>query len=319
MARRSHYLCLLFLVLTAISSSLTIGRIRTYASNVKASIITHASALSVTSIQTYISGVKLSFKKTNWIAVIKKVNRAADKLDALRKSIKLDISAGYGAISSPDIDPSEYDEIILEDFESRKSPVLWAHQVGRQAVQKAPDKALLGGLVLIASELFRRGVNSEKYPLPLSIREFAHTTSIELDTKLEQLSSLEWKADPFLKQEYENLQAQPLEVIDKFISSNILPSVDKDLAPLLLKSLVDRGKVKVITTSIKDLIKLSMVLLRNTATGNIPSVLPPQLAPSILDQTTSSIDMTTSTIIEQVDIVSQGIEEGTYCTYYSYK
>ena len=262
-------------------------------------------------IQTVFLKISLSLKRTNWFKVLRQVHDSANKLDKFRKTLKVDFSAGCGGISSPYRDESEcYDDVIQICEEIPKSPILWAHQLGRNAVQKAPDKALLGGLVLIASELLRRGVNNEKYPLPPQIKEFAHTTSIELDTKLEMLSSLNWKADPFLKQEYENLQSQPLEVLDKFITTNILPSVDKDLTPFLLKSMVDTGKVKMITQSVKDLIKLSMVILQKNAAGNIQVVVPAQLAPSILDQTASTIDKTASTIIHQVDIVGQGIEGG---------
>ena len=163
-----------------------------------------------------------------------------------------------------------------------------------------PDTALLGVLVLIASELLRRGVNSNSETLPPLIREFANATIIELDLKLEMLSSLEWKIDPFLKAELENLQTQPLEVIDKFIVNSILPSVDKDFAPFLLKYMVgDTKKVKTITQSLKDLIQLSMVLLEGTGTGSF--------------QGPTSLDRTTSTIIEQVDLVGQSIEEGMLC------
>ena len=291
-------------------SDMPSSRLYTFALVLAASLTSHGFRFS--RIQSFLSQIMITKKKTNWLAVFKEVQLTADKIDRLWKTVKFDIAAGYGAISSPAIDASAL-EPELSTFEviPRKSPVLWAHQVSKRAVQKAPDKALLGGFVLIASELLRRGVNSEKYPLPPLLREFANTTSTELDSKLEMLSSLEWKADPFLKGEYENLQSQPLEVLDKFIVTSILPAVDKELAPFLLKSMVgDTNQVKVIVQSLKDVIKLSMVLLEKTATGNIQTVAPSLIAPSLLDQTTSTINKTTSTIIDQVDFVGQGIEEG---------
>lgn len=270
-------------------------------------------ALKINQVRTFFSRIKQSAKKVDWLSLVKRLQHTADKLGRYRKTIKFDISAGYGSISSPELAPLDVLSEILEvEVVSRKSPVLWAHQVVKKTVKKAPDKALLGVLVLIASELLRRGVNSDKYVLPPLLREIANNTSIELDAKLEMLSSLDWKADPFLKGEYENLQSQPLEVLDKFIVTSILPSVDKDLAPFLLKSMVgDTAQVKIMVQSLKEVIKISMLVLEKTATGNIQTVAPLlTVAPSLLDQTTLTINRTTSTIISQVDFVGQGIEEG---------
>lgn len=269
-------------------------------------------ALKINRVRTFFSNIKQSAKKVDWLSVFRDFQQTAAEFGRLRKTFKFDISAGYGSISSPALAPLDMLSEILEvEIVSQKSPVLWAHQVVKRTVKKAPDKALLGVLVLIASELLRRGVNSDKYVLPPLLREIANNTSIELDMKLEMLSSLNWKVDPFLKGEYENLQSQPLEVLDKFIVTSILPSVDKDLAPFLLKSMVgDTAQVKVMVQSLKEVIKISMLVLEKTATGNIQTVAPLLIAPSLLDQTTSTINRTTSTIISQVDFVGQGIEEG---------
>ena len=255
--------------------------------------------LKFTRLNTFIDGIKTSTKPANWIKILSKVDNTLRHLNKLRKHVRLDISAGYGSISSPEKAEANLDILSIDILESSivipKSPVLWAHQVGKRVVRKVPDTALLGVLVLIASELLRRGVNSNSDTLPPLIREFANATIIELDAKLEMLSSLEWKVDPFLRAELENLQTQPLEVIDKFIVTSILPSVDKDFAPFLLKYMVgDTKKVKTITQSLKDLIQLSMVLLEGA--GNL--------------QGPTALDKTTSTIIEQVDLVGQSIEEG---------
>ena len=255
--------------------------------------------LKFTRLNTFIDGIKTSTKPANWIKILSEVDNTLRHLNKLRKHVRLDISAGYGSISSPEKAEANLDILSIDILESSivipKSPVLWAHQVGKRVVRKVPDTALLGVLVLIASELLRRGVNSNSDTLPPLIREFANATIIELDAKLEMLSSLEWKVDPFLRAELENLQTQPLEVIDKFIVTSILPSVDKDFAPFLLKYMVgDTKKVKTITQSLKDLIQLSMVLLEGA--GNL--------------QGPTALDKTTSTIIEQVDLVGQSIEEG---------
>jgi hypothetical protein len=69
--------------------------------------------------------------------------------------------------------------------------------------------------------------------------------------------------DPFFQAELENLQTQPLEVIDKFIVTQILPSVDKEFAPFLLKYMTgDTERVKTVTRNVKDLIELGVELLK---------------------------------------------------------
>ena len=252
-------------------------------------------------------------KTINWIAVLRTAQDTGDEFRRLKKVIKFDISAGYGSISSP-IDPTDPDLDLLDvEVITRKSPVLWAHQVGRKYVQKVPDKALLGGLVLIASELLKRGVKNEKLILSPRVREIANMTSAELDTKLEMLSSLEWKVDPFLKGEYDNLQSQPLEVIDRFIVTSILPNVEKELTPFMKSMVGDTDKVKVAVQNLKDAIKGSMVLLEKTANENIQTLAPPVIALSLQNQTTSTIDNASSNIIDKVDSVGQGVEEGIYC------
>ena len=270
---------------------------------VSATAFLFTTGLKFTRIKTFFSKVKTSIKTANWLKVFSKIDHNLNNLNVLRKRLKFDIAAGYSSISSPEETEPDINYLLADIMDEKlgpKSPVLWAHQVGKRVVRKVPDTALLGVLVLIASELLRRGVNSNSETLPPLIREFANATIIELDLKLEMLSSLEWKIDPFLKAELENLQTQPLEVIDKFIVNSILPSVDKDFAPFLLKYMVgDTKKVKTITQSLKDLIQLSMVLLEGTGTGSF--------------QGPTSLDRTTSTIIEQVDLVGQSIEEGMLC------
>lgn len=254
-------------------------------------------------IKLYYKKIEKSIKTANWIKVFSKLDFQVSQFKKFQKRLKIDISAGCGSISSPE--PSFLSSLsteLIDDRTAPVSPVLWAHQVGKKVVRKVPDTALLGVLVLIASELLRRGINTNSDTLPPVVREFANATIVELDAKLEKLSSLEWRVDGFFKEELENLQAQPLEVIDKFIVNSILPSVDKDFAPFLLKYMVgDAKRVKTITQSIKDLIQLSMVLLEGS--GRLLEGKENIQGPSYFDKTTSSI-------IEQVDLVGQNIEEG---------
>ena len=252
-------------------------------------------------------------KTINWIAVLMTAQDTVDEFRRLRKAVKFDVSAGYGSISSPIVQTDPDLDLLDVEVITRKSPVLWAHQVGRKYVQKVPDKALLGGLVLIASELLKRGIKNEKLILSPRVREIANMTSAELDSKLEMLSSLEWKVDPFLKGEYDNLQSQPLEVIDRFIVTSILPNVEKELTPFMNSMVGDTDKVKVAVKNLKDAIKGSMVMLEKTANENIQTLAPPIIALSLQNQTTSTIDSASSNIIDKVDSVGQGVEEGMYC------
>ena len=268
-------------------------------------------------LQARIQILRSKVKTINWIAVLRTAQDTGDEFRRLRKAIKFDISAGYGSISSP-IDPTDPDLDLLDvEVITRKSPVLWAHQVGRKYVQKVPDKALLGGLVLIASELLKRGVKNEKLILSPRVREIANMTSAELDSKLEMLSSLEWKVNPFLKGEYDNLQSQPLEVIDRFIVTSILPNVEKELTPFMNSMVGDTDKVKAAVKNLKDAIKGSMTMLEKTANENIQTLAPPVIALSLQNQTTSTIDSASSNIIDKVDSVGQGVEEGMYRNIFS--
>jgi hypothetical protein len=241
------------------------------------------------------------------MTVIGNTRATLKALQKLRNELNIDFSSGRGDISSPEEDPihmtalTENKRASMTEVQSGiefvgaqagadDSTVLWVHQVGKQVVRKVPDTALLGVLVIIAAELLRRGVNANRDTLPPLLRDFAETTITELDLKLETLSSLDWKVDPFFQGELENLQTQPLEVIDKFIVAQILPSVDKDFAPFLLKYMTgDTERVKTVTRNVKDLIELAVEILKI--------------------ERVASLQLTKSSIIEQVDIVGNNIEE----------
>jgi len=93
----------------------------------------------------------------------------------------------------------------------------------------------IGLLALISTELFQRELSKQSSSLPPIINLLANTTLLELDMKLELLSYLKWNMDPFIQAEFENLQTQPLEVLDKFIVNEVLMKIDKDFSPYLSK------------------------------------------------------------------------------------
>ena len=215
------------------------------------------------------------------------------------KDTQVDFSAGAGSLSSPEkltyvpklmFNTSAESDGSGGNGGSLASPLLLAHQMGKRMVKKLPDSALLGVLVLIASELLQREVNTQFLTLPPVLRALANNTALELDSKLEFLSSLQWDVDPFLRAEIEQLNKQPLEVIDKFIVTEILPRVDNQLSPVLSNLIGDPNSVTQITRNIKDLIQVISVVITSDT----------QKKPQTL----------TDTVMKQVDIVGETVEEG---------
>lgn len=130
-------------------------------------------------------------------------------------------------------------------------------------MRKVPDYALIGAFTLIITELLKREVAKQLIVLPPKMQEFMNKTMIELDTKLETITSLQFDIDPFLKSEYDKLQAQPIEIIDKFITTDIIKRVETDFPPLLKKFLRDDKTIYLITQKVLELVRLvSIVLLR---------------------------------------------------------
>lgn len=95
------------------------------------------------------------------------------------------------------------------------------HQVSRSFIKKAPDEVLLGVLALISAELIQRGVNKQSHTFPPIVSTLANRTLSELEMKLELLSALQWDLQPFFQKEVENLQTQPIELLDKYIVSEV--------------------------------------------------------------------------------------------------
>jgi len=145
----------------------------------------------------------------------------------------------------------------------RSTALLKVHQVSAKLLRKVPDYALIGAFTLIVTELLKREVAKQLIVLPPKMQEFMNKTMVELDTKLETITSLQFDIDPFLKSEYDKLQAQPIEIIDKFITTDIIKRVETDFPPLLKKFLRDDKTIYLITQKVLELVRLvSIVLLR---------------------------------------------------------
>lgn len=244
-----------------------------------------------------------------WWRLTTKVLSIMDRYESFRKTVPpVDFSGGAGQISVPREDDSliwKMNDPLFNETPSasnmtyeRKPQILLAHQMGKRIAKKLPDGALLGVLVIIASELLQRENEQNFIRLPPQIRTYVNATAYELDQKLEFLSSMQWNADSFLRTEIENMQKQPLEVVNKFLVSEILPKVDKELSPLLSSLVGDPKTATLITGNIKSLIKVSSMVLLNstsidqyTSIGNLTAVNP--------------ISETTSKILDQVDYIGE--------------
>lgn len=172
----------------------------------------------------------------------------------------------------------------------RSSALLKVHQVSAKLLRKVPDYALIGAFTLIITELLKREVAKQLIVLPPKMQEFMNKTMIELDTKLETITSLQFDIDPFLKSEYDKLQAQPIEIIDKFITTDIIKRVETDFPPLLKKFLRDDKTIYLITLKVLELVRLvSIVLLRPGTLSSING------RDAITTSTTTIITTTTTT------------------------
>ena len=246
----------------------------------------------------------LKLKSIDWLEVISRSNDIIINIKKL-KDVKIDFTAGASSISLPSDDRiiESYNEIMIfgNNTSVQQPPILVAHQLGKKVVRKLPSAALLGALVLISSELLQREINTKSYQLPPLLQEIANSTVFELDTKLEYLSALKWDLDPFLAAEMENLQTQPLEVIDRYIVKELLPRVDKELSPVLSNLITDPAKVKQITANIKDLLSLgSSLLLTEQASRNQNNI------NTKINKYTNKI---LQQVFEQVDVVGQYMED----------
>lgn len=253
----------------------------------------------------------------NWIEIL---NRAGSTISRIEKSRLLrsiasaDFTAGAVSISTPPISSEsmlQMENTELEDDENMASMyrstlgksitvngtrpgLARMHRLSRTIIRKVPDGALIGIVALITTELIQREVIRQSTSFPPIMQALANRTLSELDGKLQLLSFLQWNFEPFLRVEVENLQTQPVELLDKYIVTEILQRVDKELSPFLTKLLADPGKVKDITAKIKDIIKLLALL-----------VIKPSNRVS-----NSPLGKTTNSIIENVEVVGMSVESG---------
>jgi len=177
----------------------------------------------------------------------------------------LDVAGGANKLSRANVNLEEEMELLERGIRVRKAqPILRLHQVGKKVVASLPDAALLGVLVLVSNELIKRQYTTTSDVLPTYLRDLANSTLVELDGKLEMLSSMEWNVDPFIKGEIGALQAQQMELVDlvdKYLVKDILPRIDKELSPFLSTLITDPNQVKSVVKSVKSLVELSTLLL----------------------------------------------------------
>lgn len=125
------------------------------------------------------------------------------------------------------------------------------------------------------------------------LQEIANSTVLELDAKLEYLSSVRWDVDPFIQSELVILQTQPLEFIDKYIVKEFLPKIDRELSPVLSKLITDPQQVKQVTKNIKDIIKVGSKFL---LTEQLPTTPIERKTLSLMEQVSEQVDKVGETV-----------------------
>lgn len=122
---------------------------------------------------------------------------------------------------------------------------------------------------MISIELINREASRQMETMPPIMRTITNTTLIELDKKIKKFSQYEWNLDPFLREEFENLQLQPIEKIDRFIVTDILPKVEKELTPILTRLIANPTTARQLTSGITDIISLlSFLSINNNINSN---------------------------------------------------
>lgn len=238
------------------------------------------------------------------VAYIDAANTNIRKFKRKYLSQMIDFTAGASQLSMPYAETvsnmsiatvssqQSIDGSTITTTPTKISPLLRIHQLSKKVIKKVPDNILLGILVLISSELLQREVSSKSSIIPPLLQSVANTTIFELDTKLELLSELQWDFDPFIQAEVERLQTQPLEAIDRFLVTDVLPKVDRELSPILSKLIADPAKAKVVTNNIKEIIQITTFLVLRPTKSSSKSQ-------TIQDK-----------ILESVDVVGKNIEDG---------
>ena len=259
------------------------------------------------------------FQEPDWLELM---GKGLDVYDTI-KQIDFDITSGAYMISLPEDHYEEIEKLrkqpkvisIMSIFNGKTTnitylpqvtPLFRVHRFGRKVFNKFPDSALLGILTLSSLELIKRQLNSESFglSLPPMLKEAANITTENLNAKLEMLSSLSYDVELFSKTELEFLQSQPLEVIEKYIIKELLPKIDKDLSPILVKLIANPEKISFVTKMINQFIHNTTLEFNKSYVGKsyIVETLP--------------IHETAMKIVENVDKVGLSFEEGKLmCTY----
>lgn len=252
----------------------------------------------------------------NWIQALNNVGKVVTNIERSPFFLlikQIDLTGGAKVISWNDVDDIEvFTNVVLvplmrdsdrtdnlvvlgDTVVERKPGLLKVHQLGRNMIKKLPDGVLLGLLAFISTELVQREVGKQAHAMPSVMRDIANRTLLELDDKLELLTALQWNFQPFLQGEYDNLQTQPVEIIDKYLVSELLVRLDKDLSPYLSKMVADPKKVKDITNKLKDV-------------AQVISLLALPRRNSLDSSTFSQLQKTNSLLVESVESVGVSIE-----------
>lgn len=277
-----------------------------------ATLIIFSTTTTETSMRSYLRRFRGLFNKQvhreSWIDTISNTIEGVEKL----QRFNIDLSSGAYIISSEpiqhiinDFNTAELNLISIIDggktnitYTSQRTPILRIHQFSQKFLKKFPDSALLGILILTSLELIQRQINNQ--PMSPLLKDAANITTTNLGTKLEILSSLSWDVDPFLKSELDALQLQPLEVVEKFILKDLLPRLDKDISPVLLRMVADPQKVSAITTFIKQFINETADEMSRSGDPILPV------------QTKEQVKETVLKISQNVDLVGSTFEQSKY-------
>mmetsp|Transcript_28271 Transcript_28271/g.47557 ORF Transcript_28271/g.47557 Transcript_28271/m.47557 type:complete len:521 (-) Transcript_28271:103-1665(-) len=248
----------------------------------------------------------------NWVELIAGVGLIVEKFEAMQVS-QIDLSAGAGYLSCPvpllssngsvciktltGLPATGFSEteVAVSTTSAEKSSLLRVHQISNKVIKQVPDVALLGALTLIGTELVKREITKQSGIFPPVMREFANKTFQELDAKLEMLTSLEYQVDPFFQSEYRALQLQPVEAIDKYVATEVVGRLEKELPSILSNFVTEEKTVQLITSKLLELVKLvALMILSPTSFASSSSSFPMVGAfsslNSLMNRTTPSSD-----------------------------
>lgn len=179
------------------------------------------------------------------------------------------VSNSYEEISTSSLANLQSELSKFENITTTNLGLLRVHRLGATALKKVPDSFLIGLISLIAAELLQREILRQSLSFPPIVQAIANKTAVELDVKLQLLSALQWNVGPFLEYELDNLQTQPIEILDKYVIGEIVFRIDRDLAPFLSKIIRDPALVKKIVSQVKAIVEiLAIAIAKNSAAAS---------------------------------------------------